>query len=173
MEDTIRLNLGCGAKILEGWVNVDTVSRGGANYQGVKGTDPDVNADIRDLPFDDDYADEAMAIHVLEHFYIWEAPEVLKEWIRVLKPGGKLIIEVPDLDKVILHIQHGTNIPNFTLWALYGDPTEKDPLMVHKWCYNAKILRRLLEQAGLKSVEREMAQFHMKEDRDLRMVGYK
>ena len=119
MEECIRLNLGCGAKVLKGWVNVDVVSRGGANYQAVKGDKPDVEADIRDLPFDDDYADEAMAIHVVEHFYIWDAVDVLKEWYRVLKPGGKMIIEVPDLDKVIYHIMYGTTIPNFTLWALY------------------------------------------------------
>lgn len=125
------------------------------------------------MPFDNDYADEAMAIHVVEHFYIWDVPEVLSEWYRVLKPGGKMIIEVPDLDKVIYHIMYGTSIPNFTLWALYGDPSEKDPLMVHKWCYNAKSLGKLMEKTGFKNIGREMAQFHMKDERDLRMVGYK
>lgn len=173
MEERIRLNLGCGAKVLDGWVNVDVVARGGANYQQVKGKKPDVDADIRDLPFDDDYADEAMAIHVLEHFYTWEAEDVLREWIRVLKPGGKLIIEVPDLDKVVYHILNETQIPNFTIWALYGDPSEQDPLMVHKWCYNMKSLGKLMKNVGLKNIEREAAQFHMKESRDLRMVGYK
>ena len=173
VQEYIRLNLGCGSKVLNGWVNVDTVSRGGRNFQSIKGKDPDVNADIRNLPFDDNYADEAMAIHVLEHFYVWEAADVLKEWVRVLKPGGKLIIEVPDLHKVIYYIENGETNPSFTLWPLYGAPSEQDPRMVHNWCYTMNSLGKMMVHIGLKNVEREVAQFHFKEARDMRMVGYK
>ena len=173
MENPVRLNLGCGTRVLDDWINVDLVPRGGRNFQSIKGKTPDVISDIRNLDFDDDYADEAMAIHVVEHFYIWEVDDVLKEWVRVLKTGGKLIIEVPDLEKVVLYISEGSTHPSFTLWPLYGDPSEKDPLMVHKWCYTASSLGKMMKHVGLKNVEREPAQFHLKEERDLRMVGYK
>lgn len=45
------------------------------------------------LPFDDDSFDRLIATHVLEHV---ERPhEVLKEWVRVIKPGGVLSIVLP------------------------------------------------------------------------------
>ena len=42
---------------------------------------------------------ELYASHVVEHFdYNGELPNTLKEWNRVLEPGGKIYISVPDLD---------------------------------------------------------------------------
>ena len=90
----IKLNLGCGDKLLEGYVNVDLVE----DRSGVK---PDVNCDLRNLSvFESDYADEILSVHVIEHFWRWEVEQVLSEWVRVLKPGGKLILECPNLISV-------------------------------------------------------------------------
>ena len=87
----IKLNLGCGDKILEGYVNVDVI-------QERAGRHPDVNCDIRKLEvFPENYCDEILAVHVVEHFWRWEVEAVLKEWIRVLKPGSKMILECPNL----------------------------------------------------------------------------
>ena len=82
-EGAIKLNLGCGAKILpKPYINVDLPN----NWADSK---PDVEADLtKPLPFPDDYADEVMAIHVIEHFDRWEAPVILRDWVRVLKPGA-------------------------------------------------------------------------------------
>lgn len=42
---------------------------------------------------------DVYASHVLEHFdYIDHLPAALKEWLRVLVPGGTLHVSVPDLD---------------------------------------------------------------------------
>ena len=52
------------------------------------GNKPDAICDIRMLDkFCDNYADEIMAVHVVEHFWRWEVVEILREWARVLKPG--------------------------------------------------------------------------------------
>lgn len=46
------------------------------------------------LPFDSDSLDFVYSSHLLEDFADWEP--ILKEWVRVLKPGGKLIVLIPD-----------------------------------------------------------------------------
>ena len=59
---TLKLNLGCGRTILDGWINVDAVALPGV----------DVVADLdrcrtAPLPFDDASAGEFLLSHVLEH----------------------------------------------------------------------------------------------------------
>jgi SAM-dependent methyltransferase len=178
MGGPIRLDLGCGHKQEDGWVRVDfaverrkCTTKGGVTEQGAA-LDPDVATDLRALPFPDDYADAARAIHVIEHFQVWEAPKVIREWVRVLKPGAELAIECPCLDKIV-QLFNVPNIPPWaTFWGLYGDPRLEDPLMMHHWCYTENQLRRLMESCGLAEVHGEPPRFHQ-QIRDMRMVGYK
>ena len=172
IQEPVRVNIGCGSRILDGWVNVDLIARDSTKEE-MKGKEPDVLSDVREMPFHNEYADEAMAIHVLEHFHIWEAEDLLKEWIRILKPGGQLIIEVPDLEKVVHYMAAGVEHPSLTMFPLYGDPTYKDDLMCHKWGYTYQSLTQLMESVGLRDIERQSAQFHFKDKRDMRVVGYK
>ena len=71
--------------------HIDTVSER-------KDKKPDIIADIRDLKtIKTAIADEILAVHVIEHFFYWEVGPLLKSWRRVLKPGGKIILECPNL----------------------------------------------------------------------------
>lgn len=133
---------------------------------------PDVEADLRALPFPDDYADEARAIHVIEHFQVWDAPKVLKEWVRVLKPGAELQIECPCLEKIVKLFDVPNIPPYMTFWGLYGDPRMEDPLMMHHWCYTESQLRRLMSMAGLAEIRGEPPLYHQPV-RDMRLVGIK
>jgi SAM-dependent methyltransferase len=170
----VRLNLGCGDKILPGYVNVDVV-------EARAGKTPDVLCDLRELtPFSADYADEILSVHVVEHFWRWEVEAVLKEWLRVLKPGGKLILECPNLQAAceeFLEDPDRRSAPGqegqTTMWVFYGDPKWKDPLMVHRWGYTPRSLGRMLESIGLVDVRQEPAQFKLREPRDMRIVGHK
>lgn len=173
-ERPLRLNLGCGDKILPGYVNVDVVE----TRAGMK---PDVICDLHDLaPFDDGCAEEVLSVHVVEHFWRWEVLDVLKEWARVLKPGGRMVIECPNLESACRAFlanpaqfsredQNGQR----TMWVFYGDPAWKDPLMVHRWGYTPDSLQALLAEAGLSDVRQEPAQFKLREPRDMRVVGIK
>jgi predicted SAM-dependent methyltransferase len=158
MTDTnLRLNLGCGNKKVEGFVGVDI-------------KDATIVADIRALPFDDESVDEIMAIHVCEHFYTHEIASVLKEWMRVLKPNGRMVLELPCLDKVLEHFARGSPV-NFTLWPLYGDPrthVDGEPAL-HKWCWSIKQFRNLLNSVGLNDIYEETPHYHQP-SRDMRWV---
>ncbi len=174
MSTFVRLNLGCGDKILDGYTNVDIVDERA-------GQKPDVNCDVRQLTvFEDNYADEILAVHVVEHFWRWEVLDIIKEWMRVLKPGGKMILECPNLisacqevlkdpDKATLPGQEGQR----SMWVLYGDPRWQDPLMVHRWAYTPRSLGLVMHQAGLTDLKQEPAQFKLREPRDMRITGIK
>lgn len=170
----VRLNLGCGDKILPGYVNVDVVASRAGKL-------PDVLCDLHDLSvFPDNHADEVMAIHVVEHFWRWEVEDILREWIRVLKPGGKMILECPNLVSACeeflkdpeRYSSEGKDGQR-TMWVFYGDPAWKDPYMIHRWGYTPSSLQTLLESVGLSSVCQEPAQYKLREPRDMRIVGVK
>jgi SAM-dependent methyltransferase len=170
----LRLNLGCGDKILPGYVNVDVAE----SRAGMK---PDVLCDLHHLtPFADAVADEILSVHVVEHFWRWEVLDVLREWVRVLKPGGRMILECPNLIAACAAFLAdparaagpGTEGQR-TMWVFYGDPGWQDPLMVHRWGYTPQSLAALMQEAGLVNVRQEPAQFKLREPRDMRIVGEK
>lgn len=79
-----KVNLGCGKKPLDGYVNVDFYEKSHA----------DVVADItKGLPFENSEIDEVFADQVFEH--ISNSLDLMSECYRVLKPKGKLIVRVP------------------------------------------------------------------------------
>jgi len=160
----VCLNLGSGRIKWPNWISVDF-------------KDADVECDLKELPFDDNYADVVAAIHVLEHFYAWEVGELLQEWKRVLKPNGKIILEMPCMDKVIKYMIDCINknepmLEGFTWYAFWGDPRYKDPFMCHKWGYSIASLKELLEKNGFTNITFETPNYHFKQ-RDMRVVAYK
>ena len=171
---TIKLNLGCGDKILDGYINVDVV-------EARAGKKPDILCDLHDLSvFDDDYADEVMAIHVVEHFWRWEVEGILQEWVRVLKPGGKMILECPNLISACQEFLKNPDVSSLggqegqrSMWVFYGDPAWKDPYMVHRWGYTPNSLAWLMNRAGLTELKQEAAQYKLREPRDMRITGRK
>lgn len=119
-----------------------------------------------------------MAIHVIEHFYKWEALPLLKEWRRVLKPGASLVLECPCMDKVydyiaqLVKLGHKNKSEFMTKWAFWGDPKHQDPLMCHKWGYFADDLVALVREAGFVDVKLEEPRYHFAM-RDMRVTGVK
>jgi ubiquinone/menaquinone biosynthesis C-methylase UbiE len=133
--------------------------------------------DIRRLPYAANSVDRIAAIHVLEHFYQWEAPLILADWYRVLVPGGQLILELPCLDKIFDYIrdcmQHNKAIwLAFTLHAFWGDPQYHDPAMCHKWGYSVDSLSQILRTIGFVEVKEEVPNYHF-EPRDMRLTAVK
>ena len=84
-----KLHLGSGDRYLDGWINVDLYHE-----------KADIKCDVRRLDVRDNEISLILAIHLLEHFHWNETLLILKEWYRVLKPGGWLVIEFPDIEKI-------------------------------------------------------------------------
>jgi SAM-dependent methyltransferase len=121
-----------------------------------------------------------MAIHVIEHFWRWEVEGLLQEWMRVLRSGGEMILECPNLESACAELLRDPGIRSrpgtegqTTMWALYGDPQWKDPLMMHRWGYTPASLAELMRSVGLVNVRQEPAEYKMREPRDMRLVGNK
>jgi len=82
----MKLNIGCGKDIKEGWVNCDNAK--GDLPKGV------IRVDLsKPLPFPDQTFDEILASHVLEH--IVEYANTVDECFRVLEPKGIMTIRTP------------------------------------------------------------------------------
>ena len=79
----MKLNLGCGSKLRDGYVNVD------------KFGEPDVLCDLSIFPWPwtDGSVDEVFSEHFLEHVENFEC--VILEIHRILKPGGVIWFKVP------------------------------------------------------------------------------
>lgn len=87
MPDYDKVHLGCGKKHLPGWFHVDALEFDHVDHVGR----------VEDLSFIPDGSVSLIyACHVLEHFGRKTYMDPLREWFRVLKPGGVLRLAVPD-----------------------------------------------------------------------------
>lgn len=89
----LRLHLGCGATLLENYVNIDYPQE----RHNVMQVRPELETDITALRFPSDSVDEIRLHHVFEHFSRVVALGLLVRWHGWLRTGGRLLIETPDL----------------------------------------------------------------------------
>ncbi|HSC26189.1 MAG TPA: class I SAM-dependent methyltransferase [Vicinamibacterales bacterium] len=88
------LDAGCGEGVL-----VDEY----ADRLRIEGLDPNYSSgrvrrgSLTSLPYADASFDRALCLDVLEHLTFEEQPLALEELRRVLRPGGKLLVSVPNL----------------------------------------------------------------------------
>jgi SAM-dependent methyltransferase len=105
----VKLNLGCGKTVMEGFTGVDSRDFGQA-----------VVCDLRDTwKWEDGSVDEVHASHFVEHLTGPERIHFVNELWRVLKPGGKAQLITPH-------------------WAsnrAYGDLTHQWPPVSEMWFY--------------------------------------
>lgn len=143
--ETLKLNLGgMGEGFLDGkipgFLTMDL--REGADIQG----------NCADLSrFESNSIEALYASQILEHFPIAETVNVLKEWYRVLKPGGKLYVSVPDFDAAV-KLYHRVGLVEWLKFHLWGD--QKHSLNYHYVCFTAASLSKDLMQAGFSDFKR-------------------
>lgn len=101
----LKLNLGCGICLYKGYVNIDKyvtkeyikeLIKSGHKQALIERGSKYLQADLRDLPFEDSTVDRIESIDVIEHFGFREVGGVINEIKRVLKPGCKAFIHTID-----------------------------------------------------------------------------
>jgi SAM-dependent methyltransferase len=126
---SIKLDLGAGAVSPEGFAPLGNVN----------------GSAIFPLPHADNTVDVIRASHVLEHWPHAKLQEVVKEWVRALKPGGVLRIAVPDFRVIAEKYLAGEQIPTES-YIMGGQVDGADH---HGALFDRDRLRSLLAGAGL------------------------
>ena len=135
---------------------------------------PDIVASMTDLsPVESDSVDAIWNSHALEHLHAHQVPVALGEFLRVLRPGGHVLMRMPDLKKAAtLIVQHGP------LWTAYTSPagpiTPLDILyghsasiargeggMAHKTGFTLESIAHHLQAAGFVKVEARQKGFDL------------
>lgn len=141
-----RLHVG-GKVRKEGWTNLNALPSPEVDHVG----------DVRDLSaFETASYDMVYASHVLEHLgYMKDLPAVLKELARILKPGGRLLVSVPDLEtimKLFLHKENDSRGRFQLMRMLYGG--QVDAYDFHFVGLTDEFLAGFLGESGFSEVYR-------------------
>jgi predicted SAM-dependent methyltransferase len=143
-----RLHLGCGNNVIAGWANVDADAVDGVIAWDLR----------RPLPAPDASFDYVFSEHFIEHVTRDEALRLLRECVRVLRPGGVLRTSTPDLRKLVSEYLAGRLDEWRDVAWLPQTPcrllNEGMRSWGHQFVYDEPELRLLLAEAGFANVER-------------------
>jgi len=116
----VKIDVGCGSKVKDGFLGVDIIRFPGVEYV----------CDVRKgLPFENDSVDEIWCQNFLEHLTNldgkFERVALFNEFYRVLKPGAKATVI----------------IPHWSASRFYGDPTHCEPFSEFGFYYLSQAWR--------------------------------
>lgn len=164
--ERIVLHVGCG------YYNIETLHK---TFQGPEwrelrldinpAVNPDIVASMTDMPqVLSESVDAIWSSHNLEHLYPHEVPLALKEFYRVLKPGGTTLIALPDLQRVaeavasdrledvLYNSPAGPISPIDIIYGYRPSLSAGNLYMAHKTGFTAKTIGQHLLSAGFTTV---------------------
>jgi SAM-dependent methyltransferase len=147
-----RIEVGSGFSPRPGYLHVDAVP--GLPELDLVATDA--------LPLPDDWADEVLAVHMIEHVPAGRLQDVLQGWRRVLRPGGRLVLHTPNGTALArAYLDGGLSARWPVLAAIYGynrapwDATGPEELGVepdHRLLFDFALLEHVLSEAGFAGI---------------------
>jgi predicted SAM-dependent methyltransferase len=157
--DNRKLHVGCGSKILSGWLNSDY----SPNSKDVLYLDV-----TKPFPIGDSEFDYIFSEHMIEHISYSQGSMMLSECFRILKDKGTIRISTPDLKFLIdLYSENKSNLQNeYIKWstdnhieyAHHYDETFVINHFIrefgHYFVYDEKTLRSSMEKAGFTHIKR-------------------
>jgi ubiquinone/menaquinone biosynthesis C-methylase UbiE len=187
----MKLNLGCGSQVPDGWVNVDYAL--GARLmkiplfrmlnKKIKLFNLDWNEKIylhdltKKFPWNDSSIDIVYSSHTLEHFSKNDGQSFLAECYRVLRKDGVIRIVVPDLRHIVIeYIEARIYADDFVeaVGVLYENSNNKlkNKLLPflqfpHKCMYDNSRLLKILSEIGFQAASRSAFDSNIE---DIRLV---
>ena len=126
-------------------------------------TNPDIVASMTDMgpigPFD-----AVLCSHSLEHLYPHEVPIALSEFHRVLKPGGCVVVLVPDLEGVSATddlLPDGNGLSGLHLYYGAAGLLAEFPYMAHHCGFVADTLGRVMTEVGFTTQTSRLSQYNL------------
>ena len=158
-EPSPKLQIGCGPNPLPGWFNTDFyLFSAGVHF--LDATKP--------LPFPDGSFMYVLTEHQIEHITIGQAQRMLRECVRIMRPGGRIRIATPSLEfitglkRAVLssdeerYVQFASNFLDPTL-GLRTPAVAVNSIFYehgHRFIYDFETLAHVLQQAGFADVRR-------------------
>ena len=145
------LNLGSAGTKIRNFYNIDADL----------GLNPDIVSSIHKLKLKNDSVNYIYNSHVFEHIPRHKAIKTLKEWYRVLKPGGKIYLSTPDVEVLYkLYLEYlpkfdtdeGKYNLNLISGIIYGGQT--DQFDFHYAGYSYLLLAEMLKSVGFKDIKK-------------------
>lgn len=160
------LHVGCGA------YNPEKLPEGfrGAEWEEIRldidaKVNPDIVSSMTDMPMVETGSMDALfSSHNVEHLYRHQVPGALKEFFRVIKPGGQVMITLPDVQTVSAYIAEGVLddslydspagpiAPVDILYGWTASIAQGNHFMAHKTGFTAKTLAQHLLAAGFSNI---------------------
>ncbi len=134
----LRLNLGSGIDYKPGFLNIDLFD-----------TSADASWDIRKLPLNNGSVSQIVAYDVIEHIGYDDIIPMFKEWHRVLKNGGEVIILTPDMVSVCENFLKNPE-DDWSYAPVYGNQDGEG--QYHKCGFTPRRLFRLFGYAGFRNI---------------------
>lgn len=166
-----KVNLGCGLKVWESWINVDgsfnavlanmpkifvrlfyRVSGAGAYYslndfEGILTNHKFIHHNLmKNVPFDDESVDFVYTSHFLEHLPKPHGHNFLAEIHRILRSGAKVRIAVPDLEYAVSLYAKGEK--EKMLDDFFFVDEHLGYFARHKYMYDFELLKEYLSALG-------------------------
>ncbi len=132
----MKINAGCGLDYRPGYLNID----------GFDDTVADRIMPLWDMDIPAACAEEILARQVIEHLGFFRSKHFLSESFRILKLGGVLIIETPDIETSFKQFGASDRAGREILiqW-IFGLETDG---MTHAFCFPAELLTETVSSAG-------------------------
>jgi predicted SAM-dependent methyltransferase len=113
----------------------------------------EIVCDFGKIPLEDGVVEEIFLGDVIEHIPMWRYEEVLKEWNRVLKPGGLATGRTPNADSVMRRYVRGDkDMPiRDVLLSLFG--TGENEGQQHYMTFSKETLAELLIKYGFEQID--------------------
>jgi predicted SAM-dependent methyltransferase len=135
--EKVHIHFGCGDINDKRFINVDARP---FSHVHLVSRSPMLSA------FPKNSTDTIYACHVFEHLSFHLQPAILRRWLEILRPGGRLMLSVPDFDKLIAsYLQNGREVKSIQGKLMGGQNYRGN---FHCAVFTRQHLTRMLEECG-------------------------